>query len=60
MKVELVIELDDEMDQYTLAQIYWLKQTSLSFRYLTAKEWPETGQSAYKTVRLKGEASPRR
>jgi hypothetical protein len=50
MIVEIVMDIPDE-DRYDLDRIYWLKQTSLSFRSLTKKEWPETGQSAYKQVR---------
>lgn len=51
MKIEVVIEVDDDYDRYVGNQLYWLRQTSLSYRVLTKKEWPDTGASAYKVVR---------
>ena len=52
--IELVVDIEDgdhrifseEFQRYVLSQ-----------RFLSSKEWPETGQSAYKLIRSKGEAA---
>lgn len=57
MIIEIVREIhQDDLFKYE-ADAKHLPQVFRSVRVLSSKEWPETGQSAYKLIRSKGEAS---
>lgn len=60
MIIEIIREIHpDDLHKYE-ADTKGLPEVFKSVRVLSAREWPETGQSAYQLVRSKGEASTRR